>query len=184
MTNPELGTDDAQLIARSIDDPAAFAQVFDRHFDIIHRYLRGRVGHAAEDLAAETLLIAFRQRSTYHKASVSARPWLFGIATNLVRRHRRQERRELRALTRQRRLISPPADQEQRLVGELLVSDLGRAIAALSGDQREVLLLYALGELTYEEISEALGLPLGTVRSRLSRARARVRELLLAERAT
>lgn len=92
---------DAALIAASLDTPVAFAAVFDRHFDFVHRYLGRRVGpDIADDLASETFTTAFRVRARFDLVHIDARPWLLGIATNIVRHHRRAEVRRLRAYAR------------------------------------------------------------------------------------
>jgi RNA polymerase sigma factor (sigma-70 family) len=167
---------DAEALRASRSDPHAFVAVFERHFDAVHRYLRRRVpADLADDLVAETFLRAFQHRGRYRAQRPDARPWLYGIATNLVRRHYRSEERELRALARSAVTQAPeePAEDETRL---------GEALAALPRRERDVLLLYAWTELSYEEIAVALGVRIGTVRSRLHRARARLRELLPPER--
>ena len=92
---------DARVIARSLDEPAVFAALFDRHYDSVHRYLARRVGpDIAAELASETFTTAFDVRRRYDPGRSDARPWLFGIATNLVRHHRRSEGRRLRAYAR------------------------------------------------------------------------------------
>jgi RNA polymerase sigma-70 factor (ECF subfamily) len=172
---------DAAVIATSLGDPERFAEIFDRHFAEIDRYLARRVGASlADELAAETFVIAFRSRSRYDPAAHDARPWLFGIAANLVRRHWRTERRRLRAYARTGvDPVSDGLDEVERRVDALAAGPaLAGALAALSPGEREVLLLSAWADLSYEEISRALGVPVGTVRSRLSRARAHLRELL------
>src|SRR5215472_16874873 len=97
----EYPGDDAAVIARSVHDPEQFAVVFRRHAPEIHRYVVRRLGPgAAEDVVAETFLTAFQLRSRYQRDRPDARPWLYGIATNLVGRHRRSEIRQYRALAR------------------------------------------------------------------------------------
>lgn len=175
---------DADLIAGSDADPASFELLFERHFDAIFRYLRRRVGTAvAEDLAAQTFIHAFEGRASYHVDQPSARPWLFGIATNMLRRHWRTERRELLAYAR---LGRDPLEDEFDAVERAIDSDalgpvLAEAIARLNEGDRDVLLLFAWGEQSYEEIGLALDIPVGTVRSRLARARRITRELLAAK---
>ena len=89
---------DAELIQSSLVDGSAFAVIFDRHFRVISRFLRGRVGRQlAEDLASETFVVAFGRRHSYDRSRDDARPWLYGIAVNLLREHRRAEERRLRA---------------------------------------------------------------------------------------
>jgi RNA polymerase sigma factor (sigma-70 family) len=173
---------DAQEIEASWSDPPRFAEIFDRHFGELHRYLRRRVGkELADDLAAETFARAFASRHRYDIAHPDARPWLFGIAANLLRRHARTERRRLLAYARSGVDPVSPSEIENvagRLDAQAAGPRIAAALAALSAGHREVLLLFAWAELSYEEIGVALGLPVGTVRSRLSRARARMRELL------
>src|SRR5579871_2046862 len=92
--------DDASAIARSLRDPEEFAVIFERHFDEIHRYLRRRHPQEADELAAEVLAAAFDARGRYRAMGDSARPWLYGIASNLLAKRRRGERRALRAHAR------------------------------------------------------------------------------------
>src|ERR1700704_4127659 len=92
-----LALDDAAVIEASRAEPDRFASLFDRHAPYIHRYLARRVGRqAADDLVAETFLVAFRKRASYDGRCRDARPWLYGIATNLVAQHRREEARQFR----------------------------------------------------------------------------------------
>jgi RNA polymerase sigma-70 factor (ECF subfamily) len=173
---------DAQVIVASRADPPVFAAVFDRHYDAIHRYLARRVGpDLAEDLAAETFTQAFDARHRFDPAQPDARPWLFGIATNLVRHHFRGETRRMRAYAR----LDPPPDAHDDHGGIAARVDAQRAGAAIAdalmrlpAGERDVLLLFAWADLRYEEIAIALRIPIGTVRSRLHRARQRLRELL------
>lgn len=173
---------DAQVIAASLDDPLVFALVFDRHYDSVHRFLARRVGvDLADDLAADTFTTAFDVRRRYDAGHPDARPWLFGIATNIVRHHRRSEARRLRAYAR----LDRPADAEggfegvdARLDAERMGPTIAEALTRLSDGDRDTLLLFAWADLRYEEIAVALRIPVGTVRSRLNRARRRLRELL------
>jgi RNA polymerase sigma factor (sigma-70 family) len=166
---------DAEAIAASLSEPRAFVAVFDRHFDPIHRYLRRRVGKPiADDLASETFAQAFEHRGRFDGRSPDARPWLYGIAHNLLRHHYRDEERALRAYARTGVDPVHGPSEDAGLPGP----ELADALAGLSAGERDVLLLVAWAELEYSEVAEALGIPIGTVRSRLNRARARVRELL------
>lgn len=177
-----LDVPDADLIAASLIDTWRFGKIFDRHFADIDRYLARRVGReTADDLAAEVFVIAFRGRARYDPSAAEVRAWLFGIAANLARRHWRSERRQLRAYARTG--IDPLGgldtdELDGRIDARSAGPKLARALAALNHSDREILLLFAWAELSYDEIADALGIPVGTVRSRLSRARARVRELL------
>jgi RNA polymerase sigma factor (sigma-70 family) len=131
---------------------------------------------------AETFLTAFRQRDRYDPHRADARPWLYGIAANLIRRHHRDESRWLRAL--ERTGIDPvdsAADlAEARLTADAAARAVAAAVAALSSQQREVVLLITWAGLTYDQVAEALGIPEGTVRSRMNRARSRLRVALAA----
>jgi RNA polymerase sigma-70 factor (ECF subfamily) len=173
---------DAAIIEASRGDPERFAAIFDRYFGEIHRYLARRVGgEAADDLAAEVFLAAFSQRRRYDVARGCARPWLYGIATNLVGAHRRQEARYLRALARVERQPRWQGEEERaadRVSAAAARPALTAAIAALAPGDRDVLLLVALAELGYPEIAQALGIPEGTVASRLNRARRQLRASL------
>jgi len=171
---------DAAIIERSWHEPHCFAEVFDRHAPHIHRYVVRRLGReASEDVVAETFLVAFRRRTRYDVRRPDARPWLYGIATNLIGQHRRDEVRRYRQ--------SPPADgaapcPADRVAAEVTAQSaraaLTAALAGLPARDRDVLLLVACEELTYEEAAAALGVPVGTVRSRLNRARRKVRTAL------
>ena len=177
---------DASVIARSRVEPEAFAALFDRHADAVHRYAARRLGgEVADDLVAETFTTAFQQRHRYDPArgaGADARPWLFGIATNLVGRHRRAEARRFKAMARVPALADhdePLADQAaDRVVARAVRRELAAALAALPARHRDVLLLVAWGDLGYGEVAQALGIPVGTVRSRLHRARSKLREAL------
>ena len=173
---------DAQTIAASLEDEARFALIFDRHFAAIHRYLHRRAGRElADDLAAETFTQAFDHRSGFDATREDARPWLFGIAANLMRHHRRAERRRLLAYVRTG--VDPVSELDvdavhDRVDAAALGPRVALALARLDARDREALLLLAWADLTYPQIAEALGIPVGTVRSRIHRARRRVRALL------
>lgn len=144
------------------------AAMFDRHFDAVHAYAQRRVGaDHAEDVAAETFARAYADRRRYDPAQGGALPWLLGIATNVLRRHWRTERQRLASYARSVAHDVPgePPDPSR---------DTITALAHLPRRQREVVLLHAWADLTYEEIARALSIPVGTVRSRLARARTRL----------
>ena len=162
---------DAELIESSLDDGASFALVFDRHFRAIHRFLRGRIGaELADDLASETFTTAFRRRAAYDLTRPDAAPWLYGIAVNLLRQHRRSEERRLKAYARAAVPDSSAAD-----AGVPLDETVAGALLALGELDRNLILLYAWAGFSYAQLAEALDLPLGTVRSRLSRTRSKLR---------
>ena len=171
------GNSDASVIALSMSRPEAFATIFDRHFAAIHAYLARRIGYSrADDLASATFTTAFERRRRFRAGADTARPWLFGIATNLLRNERRSELRAVRALLR----IEPTTTSDAPdLPG--IEPRLASLLAQLDPDQRDVLLLHTWGELSYEEIAASLAIPVGTVRSRLARARGHLRRGLAAE---
>jgi len=179
MSAQTIARSDSAVIAESQARPDAFAAIFDRHFTAVHRYLARRAGaSAADDLASQTFTVAFAGRSGFRSSATSARPWLFGIATNLLRNDRRAELRLLRALSR---LAAGQPSLHPDLAGEdagEVATALAGALAEMDQEQRDVLLLHAWGELSYEEIAVSLEIPVGTVRSRLSRGRARLRSAL------
>jgi RNA polymerase sigma-70 factor (ECF subfamily) len=162
-------------------EPEEFAALFDQYYPRLHRYLHRRVGPAlAEDLAAQTFAEALRSRGRY-PGRADAAPWLYGIAHNLLRGHRRAEQRQLRAYARTG--IDPATELDTDAVADRAdAASLGPRLAAtlarLRAKDREVLLLFAWEGLGYQEIADALGIPVGTVRSRLSRSRKRVRDQL------
>ena len=176
---------DAVIIERSGRDPEEFAVLYDRHAAALHRYVARRLGDgAAGDIVADTFLAAFRKRACFDPtASSDARPWLYGIAANLIGKHTRAEVRMLRAYARTGAdpVLTQPVtsnDAFSRVDSASANRDLARALAALAQGDREVLLLIAWADLSYAEVATALGIPVGTVRSRLNRARARVRAAL------
>jgi RNA polymerase sigma factor (sigma-70 family) len=174
--------DDAAIIELSRQEPEQFAVLFDRHAPFIHRYLARRAGReVADDLVAETFLAAFAKRDRYDLGHADARPWLYGIATNLVSQHRRDEARQYRI--RQAALAEPDlpghADRVAAdVTAQAMRTLLSTALAALPAGDRDVLLLIAWEQLTYQEVSRALAIPVGTVRSRLNRARTKTRQVL------
>jgi RNA polymerase sigma factor (sigma-70 family) len=176
---------DAEIIERSWLDPEQFAVLFDRHAPVIHRYAARRIGRdAADDLVAETFLAAFGKRLRYDREHPDARPWLYGIATKLVGQHRREEHRQYRIL--QAAIPDPdlPGHDEQVAADQTARSlrhHLAAAIASLPDHDRDVLILVAWEQLSYDEAAQALVIPVGTVRSRLSRARSRIRAALAAD---
>ncbi|SEG87812.1 RNA polymerase sigma-70 factor, ECF subfamily [Nonomuraea solani] len=174
--------DDALVIEKSRHEPEWFSMIFDRYFTAIHRYVAARLGpSAADDVAAETFLAAFDQRDRYDLTRSEARAWLYGIATNLIGRHRRGELRLYRALSRSaaRDDVESHADRvADRVTAEQLSPRLARGLRSLSPGDRDALLLVACAGLSYTEVAFALKIPTGTVGSRVNRARAKLRKTL------
>lgn len=182
QTSPPMG--DAALIRESLATPECFAGLFDRHADEIHRYAARRLGPEgstlADDVTAETFLVAFRKRTRYDLSRADARPWLYGIASNLISGHHRSEVRRLKALARYDREEDAGFEERsmERVTAYQLRPRLAAALAGLRPAERDLLLLVAWAELSYEEAAEALGVPVGTVRSRLSRTKDKLRRRL------
>jgi RNA polymerase sigma-70 factor (ECF subfamily) len=158
-----------------------FSVVYERLFADVYGYLCRRVGRGeGEDLAAQTFALAFRDAGRFDPERGSPRAWVFGIAANVLRGHRRSEVRRLRALARTG--IDPVATESDDAVARIDASRATRALAAglasLSSGDREVLLLAAWADLTSEEVGQALGIPGGTARSRLFRSRRKLRNAL------
>jgi RNA polymerase sigma factor (sigma-70 family) len=179
----EAGADtDAAVIQLSRREPEQFTVVFRRHAPYIQRYVVRRLGlDAADDIVAETFLLAFRQRDSYDLTRADARPWLYGIATNLIGRHRLAETRLYRALARTGAdpVMEPFTDRvDDRVSASAASRRLAVGLARLPKELRDTLLLVAWGDLSYEETATALGVPVGTVRSRVSRARGKLRRAL------
>ena len=171
-----IKTTDAAVIRASRRDPAAFGQIFDRHWPRIHRYCVARAGPPGEDVASETFRVAFTERKRYDGREDAA-PWLYGIATNLLRRLFRSSARDTRTLARSPHESGPDEHEMtlDRLDAEQLGQELVSALAGLSDVDRDTLLLHTFADLTYEQVARATGVPVGTVASRINRARARVR---------
>ena len=156
-----------------------FAGLFDAHAPGLHRYLSRRVGAVADDLVAETFLAALAGRDGYDRTKADPRAWLYGIATNLLRRHFRPELRGLTATARAHSEEPPGSDPgdvvPDRMDARTRIGRLALGIAALAPDDRDVLLLTAWAGLDRGEVAQSLGIPVGTVRSRLHRVRRQLR---------
>ncbi|WP_432978190.1 RNA polymerase sigma factor [Dactylosporangium sp. CA-233914] len=176
---------DANLIEQAKRAPERFTAVFDRHYRQIYAYAARRLGpDLAEDVASETFLIAFDRRHGYDSARADVRPWLYGIASNLIARHARAETRRYRALAK---AAGPQeaGDHADAVAGRLdamaVRGRLAHALRRLPEPVRAVLLLVAWAGLTQQEAAAALDIPAGTARSRLHRARQEMRQALGAE---
>lgn len=158
----------------------SFDTVFAAEFPALHRYVTRRVGAStADDLTAETFTVAFRNWGKLDPER-EVRPWLYGIAANLMRHHWRKERRMLRAYARTGvdPVFADGDEAAERADAGARRRELAEMLAALSRDEREILLLHAWAGLTDTEIAQALGLPLGTMKSRFSRTREKLRNQL------
>jgi RNA polymerase sigma factor (sigma-70 family) len=167
---------DSEVIARARADPAAFAEIFDRYHAELYRYLRRRAGPGqGADLAAEVFLTAFARRAAYRPYGDSARPWLYGIAHNLLRTQARREQRQRLAYLRHG--ASPAVDHAaaEAFAQADATGQVAALLAGLPAGDRDVLLLFAWADMSYAEIASALQIPVGTVRSRLHRARRQLR---------
>jgi RNA polymerase sigma factor (sigma-70 family) len=173
---------DADVIERSLVEPQQFGEIFDRHVERLHGYLSRRVGRdSADGLVGELFRIAFERRGSYDLDRADALPWLYGIGSNLVRQHRRSEHRQLRLTARLaalRDLNDTNTDTDGALSANRDLDAVIAALAELPEADRDVVVLFAWEELTYDQIADALGVPTGTVKSRLNRARSRIREHL------
>lgn len=174
---------DREVLASSLDDPRAFSVLFERHFGDIWRFLDRRVERIdAEDLAVETFVVALNRRGSFDSELGDVRPWLFGIASNLLRNHRRSELRRLEALTRlgsSDRLISVldnETDQQVDAAGMAVTA--ARALAQLDHDSRDLVTLIAGTDLSLDEVATALGISTGALRTRLWRARRKLQDLM------
>ncbi|MFD5468101.1 RNA polymerase sigma factor [Kitasatospora sp. NPDC127059] len=163
-------------------DQSALAELFDAHAQGIYGYALRTLGDwaAAEDAVSLTFLEAWRLRGKLREEAEDLRPWLFGIATNILRNTARAARRHRAAMTRlpEREPVPDFADElVDRLDHDSRLAAVQRALAGLRRGEREVFRLCVWGGLDYASAAEALGVPIGTVRSRLSRARTRLRLL-------
>jgi RNA polymerase sigma-70 factor (ECF subfamily) len=181
-----LDVTDAALLARSGDDPAAFEQLVERHHRQVFRYVLSRLGPGAvEDIVAETFLIAFTSRARFDaNRATTVVPWLLGIATHRIAREREQQARWLaRCAAAAAHSVNSDNGSEtdrvtERVDAAALAGPVAAALAELASRERDPLLLHVLGGLSYEEVAAALDIRIGTVRSRISRATARLAGLL------
>lgn len=179
---------DCEIIVASRRRPELFEVIFERHYQAVFRFAAGRQGaDEAADIASDTFIRAFDRRDRFRTDRENALPWLFGIAANVSRERNRKRIRRLRMVKRSMALVD---DHETRFetdatdrIDALSQSDaLARALSNLSEDEYQVLMLLAIADFSYSDIAESLDIPIGTVRSRIHRARSKMRELLEAER--
>lgn len=182
MTLAALADADAAAFSVSLSDTEGFGLLYDRYCGQLYRYACQRAGdQAAQDIVADTFLAAFQQRATFDPARGEVRPWLFGILTRKLARYHRAEKARYLALVR---AAGPDAEDNpdervtEAVSAAALRAPLAAALARLSPGDRDVLLLVAWADCTYEEVATVVGIPVGTVRSRLNRARRKVRQAL------
>ncbi len=173
--------DDSGIVAASLEDTEAFGELFRRHAPRLHAYIGRRLGRAlADDLVSETFAIAFRQRERFD-GRTDFGAWLWGIASNLIAKHHRQETRMYRAFARTG--VDPAEDTvaeraSDRASAAALGPRLAKALASLHAQDRNAVLLLAWGEMSYPEIAATLNLPLGTVKTKIHRARIKLQKAL------
>lgn len=183
VSGPPREAEDAHVIEESLRVPERFGVLYDRYVTEIHRFVAGRLGtQAADDLTAEIFLAAFHSRADFDARRGVVRGWLYGIATNVVAQHRKREIRQLQIM--RRAAADEPADtgHEDLVTGRVTAASvkgrLASALDAMPDADRDVLLLLALADLSYQEIGQALDIPAGTVGSRLNRIRRKLRAAL------
>lgn len=170
---------DSEIIQRSREAPAVFGELFDRHARSLRRYAASRVGTSvADDVMSETFLVAFEHREMFDHSFDNAGPWLFGIATNVLRQHHRAESRMLKTIAKSGHEV---ADDEffavaNRVDARLAIRKIATILKTMNAANRDSLLLWAWADLTYEQIAQATDVPVGTVRSRINRARSVLRQ--------
>jgi RNA polymerase sigma-70 factor (ECF subfamily) len=173
---------DGKIIGASLADPRCFTEVFDRHAGAVFRFIARRIGpERADGLVGEVFRIAFERRVDYHLDRPECLPWLYGIAANLIRSERRRATRGAGLLGRLGRpAVAWPGDDEvaDRVDAGRQLPSVMAALGRLNSHEREVLLMVAWEELSYQQIAEALAIPVGTVRSRLHRGRRHLRAQL------
>jgi RNA polymerase sigma-70 factor (ECF subfamily) len=170
-------------VGQQPDGATAFGTVYEEHVDAIYGFLARRVGpQLAEELTAQTFTEAFDHRDRFDPERGTRSAWLFGIAVNLLRRHYRHEERTLRAMAAMAaRTQREQVDEEavtSKVVADHTWPRVARALSEMSAGERDVLLLHAWADLPYASIAAVLDIPIGTVRSRLSRSRARLSRVL------
>jgi len=181
VINPD-DVEDAAIIAESLSNPDRFSVLYERHYTVLYGFAYQRLGkELAEDVVAESFMAAFRARKGYDTGRPDARPWLFAIVNQHIARHHRRESAHYKALLRMKHDHGEEALAD-RVAGiataQTWRQPLLKALTTLSRKDRDVLLMIAWADLTYAEAAQALSVPLGTIRSRLNRARRKLREAL------
>jgi RNA polymerase sigma factor (sigma-70 family) len=169
---------DGDLLAMAGREPEAFGELFKRHSRAVYAYCARRTGNLdlAEDLTSVVFIEAFRRRRRLRLSNTGALPWLIGVANNVVRNADRSLRRYRSALDRipaAANGVSSEEDMMERLEAQEALACALEAISTLTREEQDVVLLVLWSEFTYADAAAALGIPIGTVRSRLARARAK-----------
>lgn len=175
---------DRDLMAMAGSEPAALGELFKRHSRSVYAYCARRTGDLdlAEDLTSIVFMEAFRRRRTLQLSSASALPWLFGVAHNVVRNSDRSLRRYRSALQRfpiPANGVSSEEETMERLGTQEALARALEVISTLTPSEQDVVLLVMWSEFTYADAATALGIPVGTVRSRLASARAKFKDSIL-----
>jgi RNA polymerase sigma factor (sigma-70 family) len=179
---------DCEIIVASRRRPELFEVIFERHYQAVFRFAAGRQGaDEAADIASDTFIRAFDRRDRFRTDRENALPWLFGIAANVARERNRKRIRRLRMIRRSSIVFGGDdsrfeVDATDRLDAMSQSRALAGALSKLTEDEYQVLMLLAIADFSYSDIAESLSIPIGTVRSRIHRARNKMRELLEAER--
>ncbi len=174
---------DADIIQVSLSEPEEFGLLFDRHYRAVFSYAVRSIGVSeGQDVASETFVQAFRSRHRFDLSYRSARPWLLGIASNLIsNRYRSFERRD-RAYGRAAGRVQDRDEFDmaaaERLDATVHSARVREALESLRPQERTVVTLFVFAGFSYREISHALGVSEGTVKSRLSRGRVNLRNQL------
>ncbi|MFD2077810.1 RNA polymerase sigma factor [Actinopolymorpha cephalotaxi] len=178
------GVPDGELWRKAAkgDDPSAFGELFERHIDAVYNHCFRRTGswEAAEDLASVVFLEAWRRRHDVSLSGESILPWLLAVANNVVRNRDRSLRRHRRLLAKLPPAVvapDPADDAVSRVDDERAMQRVLEVFTRLLPDEQDVLALCVWAGLSYTDAAVALGIPVGTVRSRLSRAREHLRRL-------
>jgi RNA polymerase sigma factor (sigma-70 family) len=175
---------DADLVSMAAKDPEAFGELFKRHSRAVYAYCARRTSdpHLAEDLTSVVFLEAFRRRRKLQLSHTSALPWLLGVANNVTRNAERSLRRYRSALGR----VPPPSDLAsaeddaiEHIRAQEAVAQAMEALRPLSQAERDVVFLVLWSELSYADAASSLGIPIGTVRSRLASARQKLASLTI-----
>ena len=180
--NADATSDDVDWPLVVAGDQRAFAHIFDLHADLLYRFVLRRTGDTtlAEDITSAVFLEAWRQRESITLLHGSLRAWLLGVARNMINRHWRTIERSTRALDRLESEswghnefdhFAEDFDTRERF------ADVLTALGGLPSNQRDVLLMVAWEQLSYDEIAAVLDIPVGTVRSRIARAREHLRRV-------